>query len=208
MTAGDGIPVILVRHASTAWTGHRYCGRSDPPLDAAGRAAAERLAHDLAADLPPGTRIVSSPLVRALATAEAIARAAGSGPVLVDGRWRETDVGTAEGRTFEELSVLEPELAARLAAGDPAIDWPGGETASALRDRVQEAWAALLTDRRPLVIVSHAGPLRLAIALGTGSAPETVAFPAAGTAVRITVPAGVAGPGGPDADASRATLRR
>ena len=29
--------IILVRHASTAWTGRRYCGRSDPPLSAAGR---------------------------------------------------------------------------------------------------------------------------------------------------------------------------
>ena len=132
MTAGDGIPssssamrpppgpgIATAAGATRRWT----------RPDARPR---ERLAHDLAAGLAPGTRIVSSPLVRALATAEAIARAAGSGPVVVDGRWRETDVGTAEGRTFEELSVLEPELAARLAAGDPAIDWPGGETASAL----------------------------------------------------------------------------
>jgi len=208
MTTGVIVPVILVRHASTAWPGHRYCGRSDPPLDAAGEAAAERLAQDLAADLPPGTRIVSSPQIRALATAEAIARAAGLGPVLADARWRETDVGTAEGRTFEELAVLEPELAVQLASGDPAIDWPGGEPAKALGDRVREAWAALLADPEPLVIVSHAGPLRLAIALGTGSAPETVAFPAAGTAVRLSVPALPAGPGGPVAGASRATLRR
>jgi broad specificity phosphatase PhoE len=208
MTAGDGVPVILVRHASTAWTGHRYCGRSDPPLDDAGRAAAERLAIDLAAELPPGTRVVSSPQVRALATAEAIAHAAGLGPVLVDARWRETDVGTAEGRTFEELAVLEPELAAQLASGDPAIDWPHGETSKALRDRVHEAWAAVLADPEPVVIVSHAGPLRLAIALGSGSAPETVAFPAAGTAVRMTIPSTVAGPGRPAADVSRATLRR
>ena len=26
--------IVLVRHASTAWTGRRFCGRSDPPLDA------------------------------------------------------------------------------------------------------------------------------------------------------------------------------
>ena len=209
MTAGDGIPVILVRHASTAWTGHRYCGRSDPPLDAAGRAAAERLAHDLAADLAPGTRIVSSPLVRALATAEAIARAAGIGPVLVDGRWRETDVGTAEGRTFEELAVLEPELAARLAAGDPAIDWPGGETASALRDRVQRGMggaadrSAAGRDRLPRrsAATGHRPRHRertrdRRVPGGRHGGPDS------------TVPAGVAGPGGPVADASRATLRR
>ena len=83
--------------------------------------------------------------------------------------------------------MLEPELAAQLASGDAAIDWPGGETATALSERVREAWAALLADARPVVVVSHAGPLRLAIALATRSAPETVAFPAAGTAVRLTV---------------------
>ena len=39
--------IILVRHAPTAWTGSRYCGRSDPPLDAAGVAVAHRLAGGL-----------------------------------------------------------------------------------------------------------------------------------------------------------------
>jgi probable phosphoglycerate mutase len=208
MTAGDGISVILVRHASTAWTGHRYCGRSDPPLDGAGRAAAERLARDLAPDLAPGTRILSSPLERAVATAEAIAAGAGLGPVLVDARWRESDCGFAEGRTFDELAMLEPALAAQLASGHVAIDWPGGETALALRERVHDAWSSLLADPHPVVVVSHAGPLRLALALGTGSAPETVAFPAAGTAVRMTVPATAGGPGRPDVEATRATLRR
>lgn len=208
MTVGDRIPVVLVRHASTAWTGHRYCGRSDPPLDDAGLAAAERLARELGPQLAPGTRIVSSPLVRALATAEAIAVLAGLGPVLVDARWRESDCGTAEGRTFDELAVLEPALAARLAAGDVAIDWPGGETARVLSARVRDAWSALLADPRPAVIVSHAGPLRLALALGTGAAPETVAFPAPGSAVRLTVPGAVVDPGRPDVGASRATLRR
>ena len=38
------LAVILVRHASTAWSGIRYCGRSDPPLDAAGESAAALLA--------------------------------------------------------------------------------------------------------------------------------------------------------------------
>lgn len=208
MTQVDAIPVILVRHASTAWTGHRYCGRSDPPLDGAGRAAAERLARDLAPDLAPGTCIVSSPLVRALATAEAIAAAAGSGPVLVDERWRESDCGDAEGRTFDELAVLEPRLAARLAAGDVDIDWPAGETALALRVRVHDAWSSVLADRHPVVIVSHAGPLRLAVALGTGSRPETVAFPAPGTAVRLAVPWPDGGHGARVAGPSRATLRR
>ena len=73
----DVAGIILVRHASTAWTGRRYCGRSDPPLNAAGRAAAADLARELATTLAPGTRIVTSPSRRAQATATAIASAAG-----------------------------------------------------------------------------------------------------------------------------------
>ena len=128
--------------------------------------------------------------------------------MLVDARWREADFGDAEGRTFDELAVLEPDSppssrpATRRSTGPAARPRRPSATASA------SAWAALLADPGRLVIVSHAGPLRLAIALGTGSAPETVAFPAAGTAVRLSVPATAAGPGGPVADASRATLRR
>ena len=59
--------VALVRHASTAWSGHRYGGRSDPPLDADGTvAAAAMLADRLARHHRPDARIVSSPLRRAL----------------------------------------------------------------------------------------------------------------------------------------------
>src|SRR4029453_12109114 len=79
--------LILVRHAPTAWSGHRYCGRSDPPLDGPGLAAAARLASGLAPTLPAGIRIVASPRRRALETATAIANAAGLVAVIVDDRW-------------------------------------------------------------------------------------------------------------------------
>ena len=205
-----GIPIVLVRHASTAWTGHRYCGRSDPPLDDAGRIAADRLAVELVPVLEPATRIVSSPSVRALATAEAIAAAAGIATVATDPRWLESDCGTAEGRTFDELALTDPELAARLAAGDAGIDWPGGETALDLRTRVLEAWTALVDEARPTVVVSHAGPLRWAMAFATGQAPWGVAWTPPGIAVHLSVRAraGPSDPAGAAVDPSRATLRR
>ena len=34
----DALEIVLVRHASTDWSGRRYCGRSDPPLNEAGQA--------------------------------------------------------------------------------------------------------------------------------------------------------------------------
>lgn len=177
--------IILVRHVATAWTGSRYCGRSDPPLDAAGVAALQRLAGDLATTLAPGTRIVTSPLRRAYATATAIANAVGIDDITIDDRWREADFGIAEGLTFEELEHLAPDLARRLADGETAIDWPEGESAAEVAERVTAAWREVVQAGEESVVVSHAGPLRVAIGLATDRASSAVDLPAAGAVIRL-----------------------
>jgi alpha-ribazole phosphatase len=157
--------IILVRHAATSWSGIRYCGRSDPPLSEAGHAQAARLGGILGGALPADALVISSPSLRAYATAEAISAAAGLGPIETDERWREADVGVAEGRTFDELAAIAPDLAAALAAGALEIDWPDGETHRSLVQRVGAAWDALLDHGRSAVVVSHAGPLAHALAI-------------------------------------------
>ena len=176
--------IILVRHVATAWTGTRYCGRSDPPLDAAGIADAQRLAADLATSMAPGTRIVTSPLRRAHATATAIADAAGIDDITIDDRWRETDFGIAEGLTFDVLERLAPDLARRLANGETEIDWPDGERADDLAERVTAAWREAVEAREELVVVSHAGPLRIALGLASGRAPALADLPGPGAVIR------------------------
>ncbi len=168
--------IVLVRHAPTAWSGVRYCGRADPPLTDSGLALATDLAVALAPLLPEGVRIVSSPSRRARETATALALALAPTSIDVDERWQEVDVGLAEGRTFDELTVLEPDLATALAAGDGEIDWPGGETAQELSVRVRAAWASVLAAGRPTVVVSHGGALRVAGALATGRSPSEIEF--------------------------------
>jgi broad specificity phosphatase PhoE len=185
--------LIVVRHAPTAWSGRRYCGRSDPPLEAPGRAAAARLAADLVPTLPAGIRIVSSPLRRALETATAIADAVGSTAIIVDDRWREADFGVAEGLTFDELAAIEPSLAARLAAGDTVVDWPGGESAATFERRIRTAWSDLLATGDATVLVSHAGPLRTAMAAAIGAPASEVMLLEPATFVRLDRPV-VAGP--------------
>jgi broad specificity phosphatase PhoE len=183
----DVTEIILVRHAATAWSGTRYCGRSDPPLSEAGTAQAARLGANLGPTLGSDWLVVSSPSQRSLTTAAAIASAAGLEGVGVDDRWREADVGLAEGRTFEELATLAPELAAALANGTLAIDWPDGETHRSLARRVAAAWDALVHRNRSAVVVTHAGPLMHAHAIATGRAiaPGDLVAPAA--FVRLTV---------------------
>jgi len=182
--------LILVRHAATAWTGTRYCGRQDPPLTRAGRIAATRMATDLAPSVGPATRIVSSPARRALETATAIADATGLGPVEVDPRWLEADVGIAEGRTFAELERLAPDLARALAGGASDIDWPDGETAASLAGRVASAWHDLVGAGRDAIVVAHGGPIRVARALALGAPASTIEPVAPAGIVRIRATAG------------------
>lgn len=184
------VDIILVRHASTSWSGVRYCGISDPPLSPTGLAEARRLAEELARDLSPDCRIVSSPSRRALATASAIADAVRAPGVEIDPRWREADVGIAEGRTFDELAEIAPEVAASIAGGELAIDWPGGETHVSLEERVAEAWADLVADGRPAVVATHAGPFMHGCAIEQGRPPSTDDLVPPATARRIPVAEG------------------
>jgi len=63
--------IILVRHGQTAWNlGEVFRGRADVPLDKTGRRQAELLAEYLG--LRKLDAVFSSPLVRALETAETI----------------------------------------------------------------------------------------------------------------------------------------
>ncbi|HLH28774.1 MAG TPA: histidine phosphatase family protein, partial [Acidimicrobiales bacterium] len=83
--------LILVRHGeSTANAEGRLLGRLDAPLTARGLAQARALAPFVAG----ATRLLSSPLGRAVGTAEAL----GTGlPVEVDERWVEIDYGVLDG---------------------------------------------------------------------------------------------------------------
>jgi ribonuclease H / adenosylcobalamin/alpha-ribazole phosphatase len=155
--------LILVRHGSTAWTGRRYCGRADPPLSAVGRREAGEAAAAIGPLVAAGTPVRTSPLARARATAAAIAAATG-GPVVVDERLAEVDVGAAEGLTYEEVHRRWPAVADALRGGSIAIDWPGGERPADVRRRITatiEDW-----DRSAdLVVVGHGIALAVAISL-------------------------------------------
>ena len=142
--------LYVARHGRTAWTGLRYCGRSDPDLDPRGRRDAERLRRELAPVVAAGTRVLTSPLRRAHSTARYIA---GATAVEVEPRLCEVDLGSADGLTFGELEARWPAIAAALLRGDAAIDWPGGERASETAGRVRSLCAELAG--QDAVVVTH-----------------------------------------------------
>ena len=149
----------LVRHGSTDWSGQRWCGRTDLPLNGRGRAEADALAGVLAGPLSPGTVLMSSPLRRALETAHRLAAVTGS-TAIVDGRLREVDFGDLEGLGWSELEAREPDIAKAIATGTTSIDWPGGETGREVAARVGDLWQEVESESDDVVLVSHGGAIR------------------------------------------------
>jgi probable phosphoglycerate mutase len=180
-------PVLLVRHAPTSWTGVRWCGRADPPLTAAGRRVAAEVARRLAPMLDPGTTILASPARRTRATAEAIGAIRGL-PIAFDDDLLEVDVGVVEGRSWSEVELAFPDLAARIAARE-WVEWPGGETRTAVQKRAARAADRIRSQAThgTVVVVSHGGLLHALARYLAGSAADGPTIPpfAAGGILRI-----------------------
>ena len=137
--------VYLARHGRTAFNADgRLRGLSDPPLDEVGVAEADRLAGVLGAKHP--TIVISSPLQRAVATAQAIGSAAGA-PVVIDNRLNDRDYGPSTGQPRAEVER-------RYGSVDAA---PGVEQLAALADRAHRAFLELVAEHGPgpVVMVSH-----------------------------------------------------
>ena len=152
--------LVLVRHGETNWNRERrFQGRADQPLNEAGRDQARELAkllHD-----EPVSALYTSPLRRASETAEILARAFGLQAKPLDALL-EIDVGAWEGLTIDEVRATHPERA----DGDWRSGWEDGETYDELSKRVVPALVELGTkhDGEQVLAVTHAGPLRAAIA--------------------------------------------
>jgi broad specificity phosphatase PhoE len=182
--------IWLVRHAATAWTGIRWCGRSDPALTAAGEADAIRLSGDLRTSIGPEAGIVSSPARRAIATASAIAAITGREPgttIAVDEDLLEVDFGRVDGCTFEEIEARFPALSARLAGGETAIDWPDGETAAEVRARATRAWTRLASigAASTVVAVTHGGLIATILREVLDGHDRPADYPPPATATRL-----------------------
>ena len=116
--------ILLARHGETDWNREgRFQGHADPPLNETGRAQAAELAAGLAGIHLAA--VYSSPLRRALETAELVAATHGVDPVPIDAL-REVDVGSWQGLTRAEVGVRFPEQLSRWF--DYAQGWEDGES--------------------------------------------------------------------------------
>ena len=139
--------IFLIRHGETAGNAARVVQLPDIPLSPRGVAQAERLAQRLAGE--GVARIVSSDLMRARQTAEALQRATGA-PLDFERLLHERDFGDIRGTAYADLGfdMFAPDYAP-----------PNGETWPVFHARVDRAWARLqalatVTDGN-LAVVTH-----------------------------------------------------
>jgi len=170
---GEPTVTLLLRHGQTPMSVQkRYAGRSDVPLTDIGVAQAAAAAKRLA-QAGVGA-IVTSPLQRAVQTAEEVAAVTGL-PVVTDEGFRETDFGAWEGLTFAEVRERWPsEMTAWLA--DSAVAPPGGESLAEVSERVTAALHRLLADRKgqTILIVSHVTPIKTLVAAAVLAPPPAL----------------------------------
>ena len=136
----------FVRHGQTDWNqAHRAQGQTDIPLNDEGRRQAH-LAAKAAADLEIGT-ICSSPLARALETAQIIQKANGAKLEVVDDliecSWGERE-GDRRGAWYEawKRGIETP---------------PGAEPYEQFIERAGKAINKALAHAEPVLIVAHGG---------------------------------------------------
>lgn len=164
--------IFLVRHGETEYNREfRVQGCLDVPLNERGIAQAKAIAARLSAEKP--SVVVSSPLLRAAATADCIADHTHPRPlrVVVDGL-REISFGSFEGIVSSDQSRPEGDQFRRVwkrwEEGDMEASMPDGETPATVSER---AWRALLE-----IVQTHAPE---------SASPVTIAVVGHGRCLRI-----------------------
>ncbi len=163
--------IIAVRHGETAWNvDTRIQGQLDIALNDKGRWQAQRAGLALADE--PIDRIYSSDLMRAHATAQAIAeqtRNPAARQVHLHTGLRERGFGSFEGQTWVDIETNWPEESRRWRQRDPHFAPPGGETPLQLRERVARTVNELAAQHleEQIVLVAHGGVLDMLYRLAT-----------------------------------------
>ncbi|WP_338778992.1 histidine phosphatase family protein [Streptomyces sp. DG1A-41] len=155
--------LLLARHGQTVWHAeNRYAGVSDIGLTDTGRAQAEALGRWAAAH--PVDAVWTSPLSRAVATAEPACRALGLVPRR-EPDLSECDFGVVEGRTLAEFEAEVPDRAAAFRADPVAHPFPGAEDPAAAAARGAAALRRI-AGAHPggrVLVVAHNTLLRLVL---------------------------------------------
>ncbi len=158
--------LVLARHAVTAQTGPMLSGRA-PGIDLSddGRRQAAALGERLAG-LPVST-VYASPIERTTQTAQAVAARHGLTVQALDGVL-EADYGEWTGQKLSDLAKTD--LWTVVQRTPSRASFPQGESLAAMQARMVAALDAVVAAHpgELVVVVSHADPIKAAIAHYTG----------------------------------------
>ncbi len=179
-----------MRHGQSTWNAEgRVQGQAPQvPLTALGRCQAQAAARELRGST--AGRVFSSDLLRALQTAQPIARALEVRTVPVPAL-REQALGSLEGRLASELS-------ARPVPGGEhvtSVRWGGGESITDVHRRVSGFLRTLPASPAggDIILVTHAETIRVAVACLRGLRPHQVEWFEVphGSVITVEWPAGM-----------------
>jgi probable phosphomutase (TIGR03848 family) len=158
--------LVLARHAVTAQTGPLLSGRA-PGIDLSdeGRRQAAALGERLAG--LPVSAVFASPIERTTQTATAVAARHGLVVQSMPGVL-EADYGDWTGKKIADLAKTD--LWKVVQRTPSRASFPGGESLAAMQARIVAALDALVLEHvgKLVVVVSHADPIKAAIAHYTG----------------------------------------
>jgi len=160
--------LLLIRHGLSRWNVEgRLQGQLDVPLSPEGERQAEAVATRLSGLALAA--VYASPLRRALATAEAIARPH-SLPVHLVPELTEIDHGEWQGRTLMEIAASDRDRLALWTRVPGRVRMPGGERLFDVRQRSLLAVAALGARHagQVVAVVSHEVVIKVVVAEALG----------------------------------------
>jgi len=155
--------LYFIRHGETDWNREgRLQGQQDIPLNPLGARQAMLVGNHLAQ--LAGSRLASlpffvSPLIRTRQTADAMCAALGLpvGVYHVEEKLREISFGAWEGKTWPEVTALDPQGAAARSRNKWGFAPPGGESYADVRARILPFLQSL---REDCCIIAHGGIAR------------------------------------------------
>jgi len=172
--------IVLVRHGETdGESSIRFHGTTDVALAPEGREQMKAVARQLRFESFDG--LFSSPLRRAWGAAWIVG---GGSEISLVPQFREVDFGRWEGLTRDEIEARDPVLAKDWQDGAEGFEYPGGESRSDFRARVESGLDALLASGlRSVLVVAHKGVIRAIGEKLTGEVLDREAPPLGGVVV-------------------------
>ena len=153
--------IDLLRHGEPEG-GPKYRGSLDDPLSHEGW----RQMHAAVQGHPPWDTIISSPLQRCFAFAEALGQPLEI-PVRRENSLQEMNFGRWEGKTAKEIMEEDHDRLVQFWHNPVDNPPPGGEPLPHFRQRVESVWLNIVENNqdRTLLVVAHGGIIRMILCL-------------------------------------------